>query len=163
MNDLVLIGQFVGTAVGQVWPLFLISVLLSVLIQSLNLEGSIRRVFDANVGKAILLATLVGAFSPFCSYTVVPVIAGLLFSGVPLAPIMSYWIASTTMDPEILTLSVGILGWQMALARLGATLALSLAAGTITLAMTNTSLLRHYLPGQRRLAETAVPPPPAPV
>jgi hypothetical protein len=32
-------------------------------------------------------------------------------SGVPLAPIMSSWIASPTMDPEIFTLSVGILGW----------------------------------------------------
>ncbi|MCP4428906.1 MAG: hypothetical protein GY803_30855 [Chloroflexi bacterium] len=162
MNDFVAIIQFVGTAVWQVWPLFLISILLSVLIRTLKLDGVIRRAFDANVGAAILLATLMGAFSPFCSCTVVPVIASLLLSGVPLAPIMSFWIASPTMDPEIFTLSVGILGWPLALARLGATLALSLVAGYITLFLTNTSLLRQFLPGQRRQAETAVSPPPAP-
>src|SRR5210317_1902117 len=105
MNDLVGIIQFVGTAVWNVWPLFLISIIFSVLIRALKLDGVIRRAFNANVGTAILLATLVGAFSPFCSCTVVPVIAGLLLSGVPLAPIMSFWIASPTMDPEIFTLS----------------------------------------------------------
>ncbi len=158
MNDLVTIVQFVGTAVWHVWPLFLISILLSVLIRALKLDGVIRRAFNANAGTAILLATLVGAFSPFCSCTVVPVIAGLLLSGVPLAPIMSFWIASPTMDPEIFTLSVGILGWSLALVRLGATLVLSLAAGYITLALTNSSLLGNILPNQHRRQETAVSP-----
>ncbi|UCC51314.1 MAG: permease [Anaerolineaceae bacterium] len=161
MNDLVAIGQFVGTAVWNVWPLFLVSILLSVLIRALKLDGVIRRAFNANVGTAILLATLVGAFSPFCSCTVVPVIAGLLLSGVPLAPIMSFWIASPTMDPEIFTLSVGILGWPLALARLAATLALSLAAGYITLALTNTSLFGHFRPGKQQQRDTAVSPPPS--
>jgi uncharacterized membrane protein YraQ (UPF0718 family) len=78
---------------------------------------------------------LVGAFSPFCSCTVIPIIAGLVASGVPLAPVMAFWIASPTMDPEIFALSVGILGWPLALARLGATLALSLGAGYMTLAL----------------------------
>lgn len=161
MNDLVAIAQFVGTAVWQVWPLFLISILLSVLIRALKLDGVIRGAFNANVGTAILLATLVGAFSPFCSCTVVPVIAGLLLSGVPLAPIMSFWIASPTMDPEIFTLSVGVLGWQLALARLGATLALSLAAGYITLALTHTSMFAQFRPGQRQQRDTAVSPSPS--
>lgn len=161
MNELAAIGQFVGTAVWHVWPLFLISIFLSVLIRALKLDGAIRRAFNANVGTAILLATLVGAFSPFCSCTVVPVIAGLLLSGVPLAPIMSFWIASPTMDPEIFTLSVGILGWPLALARLAATLALSLAAGYITLALTKTALFEHFRPGKRQQRDTAVSPPPA--
>jgi len=161
MNDLVAIGQFVATAVWHVWPLFLISILLSVLIRALKLDGAIRRAFNANVGTAILLATLVGAFSPFCSCTVVPVIAGLLLSGVPLAPIMSFWIASPTMDPEIFSLSVGILGWPLALMRLVATLTLSLAAGYITLALTNTSLFAHFRPGKRQRRDTAVSSPPS--
>jgi uncharacterized membrane protein YraQ (UPF0718 family) len=160
MNDLIAIAQFVGTAVWNVWPLFLISIFFSVLIRALKLDGVIRRAFNANVGTAILLATLVGAFSPFCSCTVVPVIAGLLLSGVPLAPIMSFWIASPTMDPEIFTLSVGILGWPLALARLAATLALSLAAGYITLALTNTSWFGRYRARKRQQRDTATSPPP---
>jgi len=132
MNDIVEITSFVATAVWRTWPLFALSIFLSVFIRRLKLDGLIRRAFTANIGKAILLATLVGAFSPFCSCTVVPIIAGLLLSGVPLAPVMSFWIASPTMDPEVFTLSVGILGWPMALARLAATLVVSLSAGYIT-------------------------------
>ena len=149
MNEIVAIVQFVATAVWQVWPLFLASIILSVLIRTLKLDGVIRRAFHANVGTAIVLATLVGAFSPFCSCTVVPVVAGLLLSGVPLAPVMAFWIASPTMDPEIFTLSVGVLGWPLALARLGATLILSLAAGFITLALSNSALLAQVLAGKK--------------
>jgi uncharacterized membrane protein YraQ (UPF0718 family) len=45
---------------------------------------------------------------------------------------MSFWIASPSMDPEIFFLSVATLGWELALWRLLATLAVSLAAGFIT-------------------------------
>jgi uncharacterized membrane protein YraQ (UPF0718 family) len=72
----------------------------------------IKRAFDAKPITAILLATIVGAFSPFCSCGVIPIIAALLISGVPLAPVMSFWIASPSMDPEIFFLSVGTLGWN---------------------------------------------------
>jgi uncharacterized membrane protein YraQ (UPF0718 family) len=160
LNEIVEIAEFVAVAVWQVWPLFLISIVLSVLIRSLKLDGVIHRAFSANVGIAIVLATLVGAFSPFCSCTVVPVVAGLLLSGVPLAPIMAFWIASPTMDPEIFTLSVGVLGWPMAVIRLVATLVLSLAAGFITLTLTNSMLLTrlrvHISPRKRNRSVAAV-------
>lgn len=100
----------------------------------------------------MLLATAVGAFSPFCSCTVIPIIAGLLMSGVPLAPVMSFWIASPTMDPEIFTLTVGILGWPLALARLGASLALSLAAGYLTLMLCRRGYFNLILPDDDKKA-----------
>lgn len=149
MNDLVSIIDFVIRAVLHALPFFLISISLSVLVRSLQLEGTIRRAFAGKAAVAIVLATFVGAFSPFCSCTVVPMVAGLLAGGVPLAPVMSFWIASPTMDPEILVLSAGILGWPLALTRLGATLLLSLAAGYATLALGRTSLLQQVLPGSQ--------------
>ena len=81
---------------------------------------------------AIILATAVGAFSPFCSCGVIPVVAALLIGGVPLAPVMSFWIASPSMDPEIFFLSVATIGWELAAWRLGSTLVLSLGAGLAT-------------------------------
>jgi uncharacterized membrane protein YraQ (UPF0718 family) len=45
---------------------------------------------------------------------------------------MSFWIASPSMDPETFFLSVAMIGWNMAVWRLVATLLLSLAAGYIT-------------------------------
>jgi len=146
MNDLYEILRFVGNAVWKVLPFFVLSMFLSVMINMLDMKDAIRRAFASRAGLSILLATAVGAFSPFCSCTVIPVIAGLLASGVPLAPVMSFWIASPTMDPEIFTLSVGILGWPLALARLGSSLALSLAAGYLTLALTRAGYFRRYMP-----------------
>ena len=141
MNDLTMIFQFVWQAIWHALPYFLISIFLAVLVNQLKLEGTIRRVFDNRIGIAIVLATVVGAFSPFCSCTVIPVIAGLLASGVPLAPVMSFWVASPTMDPEIFALTVGILGWPIAVVRLMATLLLSLGAGYATLVLSRAGVL----------------------
>ncbi len=141
MNAILAILQFVSENVWATLPFFQISIALSVLVKQLKLEGMIRQAFANRMAVAILLATAVGAFSPFCSCTVVPVVAGLLASGVPLAPIMAFWIASPTMDPEILTLSIGILGWPLALARLLATLLLSLGAGYLTWALSEAGVL----------------------
>lgn len=126
---------FVAEAAWGVLPVFLLSVALGVLVRMLRLDGAIRGAFDARIGFAVLLATAVGAFSPFCSCTVVPLVAGLLVAGVPLAPVMAFLVASPTMDPEVFALSVGMLGRPLAVARPLATLALSLGAGYLTLAL----------------------------
>jgi uncharacterized protein len=148
MNDLYEIVWFVGKAAWKVLPFFLLSMFLSVMINMMDLKDAIRRAFAGREGVAVLLATAVGAFSPFCSCTVIPIIAGLLMSGVPLAPVMSFWIASPTMDPEIFTLTVGILGWPLALSRLGASLALSLGAGYLTLLLCRMGYFSRILPGE---------------
>src|SRR5215218_1114940 len=136
------VAGFVAASAWKILPVFLLSVSAGVLIRALELDGAIRRAFSHRVGISILLATAVGAFSPFCSCTVIPLVAGLLIAGVPLAPVMAFWIASPTMDPEIFALSVGFLGWPLAVARLLATLILSLGAGYLTLLLTRSGLLR---------------------
>jgi uncharacterized protein len=124
-------------------------VTLGVLVRALKLDGAIRRAFSHRVGVSILFATAVGAFSPFCSCTVIPLVAGLLIGGVPLAPVMAFWVASPKMDPEIFALSVGFLGWDLAAIRLISTLLLSLGAGYLTLALTRGGLLRKVLRRER--------------
>lgn len=139
------VAGFVASGAWRILPVFLLSVSLGVLVRALRLDGAIRRAFSHRIGLSILLATAVGAFSPFCSCTVIPLVAGLLIGGVPLAPVMAFWVASPTMDPEIFALSVGFLGWDLAVARLAATLALSLGAGYLTLFLTGGGLLGKVL------------------
>jgi uncharacterized membrane protein YraQ (UPF0718 family) len=145
VEELLEVVAFVATSAWNILPVFLLSVSLGVLIRALELDGAIRRAFSQRVGVSILLATAVGAFSPFCSCTVIPLVAGLLIAGVPLAPVMAFWVASPTMDPEIFALSVGFLGWDLAVARLVATLVLSLGAGYSTLLLTRGGLLGKVL------------------
>lgn len=116
----------------HIWPYLLITIPLAVAVQLSGMSRYIERAFQARPIIAIFLATAVGAFSPFCSCTVIPVVASLLISGVPLAPVMAFWIASPSMDPEIFFLSVATLGWELALWRMFGTLLLSLSAGLIT-------------------------------
>ena len=132
LNEITEISNFIIGSFLHIWPYLLVTIPLAVAVKMSGASKYIKRAFQARPMTAILLATVVGAFSPFCSCGVIPVIASLLISGVPLAPVMSFWIASPSMDPEIFFLSVGVIGWELAVWRLAATLLLSLAAGFIT-------------------------------
>jgi uncharacterized membrane protein YraQ (UPF0718 family) len=132
LTEILEIAKLVTASFSRIWPYLLVTIPLAVAVQMSGAASHIRRVFVSRPVPAIILATLVGAFSPFCSCGVIPVVASLLIGGVPLGPVMSFWIASPSMDPEIFFLSVATLGWELAVWRLFATLLLSLSAGFIT-------------------------------
>jgi len=147
-NEITKIMDFMINAFVHIWPYLVITIPIAVAVNMSGASKHIKRAFDAGPITAILLATLVGAFSPFCSCGVIPVIAALLIGGVPLPPVMAFWIASPSMDPEIFFLSVGTIGWNLAVWRLAGTLCLSLSAGFITYALMqvgwiNTNVLKR--------------------
>jgi uncharacterized membrane protein YraQ (UPF0718 family) len=129
VHELARIVDFVVEAFLHIWPFLLITIPLAVAV---NVSGAARWIEKALRAKPILavfMATAVGAFSPFCSCSVIPMVAALLLGGVPLPPVMAFWIASPSMDPEIFFLSVATLGWDLAFWRLGSALSMSLGAG----------------------------------
>ena len=132
METITFIFEFMVANFLKIWPYLLITIPIAVAVNLSGASKYINRAFQASPLVAIVLATAVGAFSPFCSCTVIPIVASLLISGVPLAPVMAFWIASPSMDPEIFFLSVGMLGWELAVWRLASTLLLSLGAGFFT-------------------------------
>ena len=132
METITYILEFMVENFLNIWPYLLITIPIAVAVNLSGASKYINRAFQASPLVAIVLATAVGAFSPFCSCTVIPIVATLLISGVPLAPVMAFWIASPSMDPEIFFLSVGMLGWELAVWRLASTLVLSLGAGFLT-------------------------------
>lgn len=137
-TEILKIIDFMINAFIHIWPYLIITIPIAVAVNMSGASKHIKRAFDAGPIAAILLATLVGAFSPFCSCGVIPVIAALLIGGVPLPPVMAFWIASPSMDPEIFFLSVGTIGWNLAIWRLAGTLVMSLSAGFITHALMQT-------------------------
>lgn len=132
MEQLIKISTFILEGFLQIWPYLLITIPLAVAVQLSGTTKYIKRIMGQQPIISILLATLVGAFSPFCSCGVIPIIASLLWGGVPLAPVMSFWIASPSMDPEIFFLSAASIGWELSVWRLVATFFISLSAGYIT-------------------------------
>ncbi len=131
-QQIFVIADFVLESFLHIWPYLLITIPIAVAVRMSGASKYINAAFQTRPLVAILLATAVGAFSPFCSCSVIPVVATLLIGGVPLAPVMSFWIASPSMDPEIFFLSVPLLGWELAVWRLVGTLGLSLSAGLVT-------------------------------
>ncbi len=123
-NALFILGSFWSIA-----PFFLLSVGVSAWVTVAGYAEKIRGVFKKRQGLAIAGASAVGAVVPFCSCGVIPLIAGMLSSGVPLGPVMAFWISSPLMSPEKFMLTAGVLGADYAIARLIAAVSLGAVAG----------------------------------
>jgi len=94
---------------------------------------------------AIIAAALFGAMSPFCSCGVIPVVAALLVAGVPLAPVMAFWISSPLMSPEKYILASAVFDPGFATVYLLTAIALGLFAGFAIHALVGRGLLRNVL------------------
>lgn len=132
MDLLLKILNYVLASFLHIWPYLLITIPIAVGVKLSGASKFLNRIIGLNPIVAIILSTVVGAFSPFCSCGVIPIIAALLIGGVPLAPVMSFWIASPSMDPEIFFLSVSVVGIKLSVWRLAATFVISLGAGLLT-------------------------------
>ena len=120
---------FTAQALAGVFPFIVLAVVLAGVATATGLDKQVAVVFSGNPGKTIILAAVFGALSPFCSCGVVPLIAGLLAAGVPLAPVMAFWIASPIMDPSMFFVTSAVLGVPFAVAKTIAALIMGLGAG----------------------------------
>ncbi|WP_316014043.1 permease [Roseobacter sp. HKCCA0434] len=110
-------------------PFIAVAVLMIAALKATGAECAIRGAFEGRQSRAIVLAALMGGLAPFCSCEVIPFITGLLAVGVPLAPVMAFWLASPLIDPPSLMITAGELGWHFAVAKALAAVALGLFGG----------------------------------
>lgn len=132
---------FAAKAIWGVLPFFALSIGLAAYAKASGAENLIARAFSGRSDVMILFASLMGALSPFCSCGVIPVIAALLASGVPLAPVMAFWLASPLMDPSMFLITTGILGLPFAIAKTVAAIGVGLLGGFGVLAMQRVGIL----------------------
>ena len=102
--------RFTTASLFEVAPFLLGSVAVAAYAKASGADAVIARAFTGRLPAMIVLAALIGALSPFCSCGVIPLIAALLSMGVPLPPVMAFWLASPLMDPTMFVLTVGTLG-----------------------------------------------------
>ena len=121
--------EFTLKSMLEMLPFFALAIGLAAYAKATNADKMIARVFSGNPVRSTILAALVGAISPFCSCGVIPLIAGMLGAGVPLAPVMAFWIASPIMDPEMFILTTAGIGFNFAIAKTLAAIAMGLLAG----------------------------------
>ena len=144
-SEVVYIVDFVLKAIRSIGVFFLVGIFVATIIKTLKLDGYLKKAFEGKDIASIPIAAGAGAFSPLCSCGVIPAIAALLESGVPIAPIMAFWITSPLMDPESFVLTYGLFGKEMAVAKLVATLLIGLSAGYFTLYLSKKGYLEDQI------------------
>ena len=127
--------SFTVKSFWSVVPFLFLSIGIAAYAQASGADNLISRAFQGHVSIMVLVASLFGALSPFCSCGVIPLIAALLSMGVPTAPVMAFWLSSPLMDPSMFVLSVGTLGLHFAIAKTIATVGIGLLGGFGTLAL----------------------------
>ncbi|MCQ0092306.1 permease [Roseovarius sp. M141] len=125
-------AQFVVLGMTHVTPLVIPGILLAGWITASGASDRIATVFHGRTIQTVLGATIVGALLPVCGITVLPLMAGLLAAGVPLAPVMSFWLASPITGPAMLSATVATLGWEFAIGKALAAIGLGLFGGAMT-------------------------------
>jgi uncharacterized membrane protein YraQ (UPF0718 family) len=128
---------FTAEAILYISPFLIASVALAASVKATGLDRQIAVVFSGRQAPVIVAAAVFGALSPFCSCGVVPIIAALLASGVPLAPVMAFWIASPLMDPEMFVLMAPVMGLEFTVAKTLSAFSIGLVAGFATHALTS--------------------------
>ncbi|MCP4071132.1 MAG: permease [Hyphomicrobiales bacterium] len=137
--------KFMVTQIINVSPFLLASIAIAAYAKASGADGLIAKAFQGNVIKMIFVAALMGALSPFCSCGVIPLIAALLFMGVPLSAVMAFWLASPIMDPSMFALTTGVLGTEFALYKTASAIFLGLLGGYGVLALQGTGMFENPL------------------
>ncbi len=141
---------FAGSALAHTAPFILFAVLAVATLKATGAENLLARAFEGNPARMIVLAALLGGLSPFCSCEVIPFIAALLAVGAPLGAVMAFWLASPLMDPAMFLITSGTLGWDFALAKTLAAVALGLFGGFGTMAFAQSPVFRDPLRAKRQ-------------
>lgn len=139
------ITSFAFEALYQTAPIIAVAVFLIAFLKATGAENLVARAFAGRQAYMIVLAALVGGLAPFCSCEVIPFIAGLLAVGVPLAPVMAFWLSSPLIDPPALLITAGALGWDYAIAKTLAAVGVGLAGGFVVAALGRQPLFQDVL------------------
>ena len=74
--------------------------------------ATIQRLLTGRRGQGNVLGAALGAITPFCSCSTIPIMVGLINAGAPFGAASSFLLASPLLNPVILGLFLAFLGWQ---------------------------------------------------
>ncbi|WP_298969332.1 permease [uncultured Roseobacter sp.] len=125
-------AKFVIWGLVVVAPIVIPGILLAAWIIASGADTHIAGAFEGRTLRTVAAASLIGAITPVCGVTVLPLMAGLLAAGVPLAPIMAFWLSSPITDPAMLATTAATLGLSFAIGKTLAAFGLGLFGGAVT-------------------------------
>ena len=123
---------FVVWGLVVVAPIVVPGILVAAWIIASGADAHISRAFEGHTVRTVLAASLIGTITPVCGVTVLPLMAGLLAAGIPLAPIMAFWLSSPVTDPAMLATTAATLGLSFAVGKTVAAFGLGIFGGAVT-------------------------------
>ncbi|WP_420335411.1 permease [Roseibium sp.] len=126
-------------------PLVVPGILLTAWIMASGADRIISRAFEGRMLRAIVAASLIGAITPVCGVTILPLMVGLLAAGVPLAPVMAFWLSSPVTDPAMLATTAAALGLAFAVGKTVAAFGLGLFGGAVTAILSRQNAVGNIL------------------
>ena len=127
--------RYVAAELTHIAPWLAGSVFIAAAARATGADSLAARAFRGRESRMIVVASLIGALLPFCSCGVIPLVAGLLSAGVPLAAVMAFWISSPLMDPTQFFLAAGVLGGSFAIAKMVAAVGMGMLSGFGTMVL----------------------------
>jgi hypothetical protein len=121
-----LLGLETGSALGDAIQFFVMDAakIFVLLILVVYAMGLLRAMLSPERVRAFVrgrpewqargIAVTLGAFTPFCSCSSVPLFIGFVEAGIPLGVTFSFLIASPMINEVAAVILVGILGWKLA-------------------------------------------------
>jgi uncharacterized protein len=152
------LGQAVHFFIEDASKIFFMLVAVIYVMGWLRAMLSPERVRDYVRGRptwlARMLAVLLGAVTPFCSCSSVPLFIGFVEAGIPLGVTFSFLIASPMINEVAVVLLIGILGWQLAALYVAAGLVVAWFGGMLMERFRPERWVEDYV-WQIRMGETA--------
>ena len=136
-------------------PLIVLAMAVTAYLMATNAVARLATLFSGNQIKMIVIVSIIGAITPVCGVTVLPLVAGLLIAGVPIAPIMAFLLSSPITSPEMLAITAGILGWPFAIGKSLAALGIGLLGGYLTLMLVRLGMFANPVRDRNKLVKLA--------
>ena len=111
MSSLIEVGKMFLFLMGELLLLFLLISFIVALIQIYLSKEKIKKILTTpSKGLNSILGALLGAVTPFCSCSTVPILVGLLKSGAPFSGTISFLLTSPVLNPAIIILFLTFFG-----------------------------------------------------
>lgn len=91
-----------------------ISTLIGMILQYIS-QDRIKKWMEGRGIWGNIMATVVGAITPFCACSTIPMAKGLMNAGVSFSAILSFIIASPLLNPIIIAMLLALVGWKACL------------------------------------------------
>lgn len=116
LNNLASAGKYFLVISGELLALFIgVSFLIAILQEFISEETLHKVLGKPRSWLGNILGTALGAVTPFCSCSTIPILTGLLGGGAPFGATMSFLVSSPLLNPVILALFFTMMGFKVTL------------------------------------------------